>query len=78
MCMYVEWNILSIATNGQMDGLALNPGARMMQSGGRFVSNGFQCDFSLSPKLRGSARLYPDPTCSNSGSSTTEAAAIVG
>ena len=78
LCLYMEWDILSIATNGQTDGLALNPGAKMMQSGGRFVSNGFQCGFSFSPKLRSSARLYPDPTCSEDGPSNMNAVATVG
>lgn len=78
LCLYMEWDILSIATNGQTDGLALNPGAKMMQSGGRFVSNGFQCGFSFSPKLRSSARLYPDPTCSEDGPSNMNTAATVG
>ena len=78
LCLYMKWDILSIATNGQTDGLALNPGAKMMQSGGRFVSNGFQCGFSFSPKLRSSARLYPDPTCSEDGPSNMNTAATVG
>ena len=75
----MEWDILSIATNGPtVRGLALNPGAKMMQSGGRFVSKGFQCGFSFSPKLRSSVKLYPDPTCSEDGPNNMNAAATVG